>query len=504
MTNFDLRRTYDASSLNYRQLQVSTIMLQAGLLFPGTGSIVSTSDKPLPSFSHVKKPPAFISTDDELSGKQELKPPDDSDHSQLDGRQSSEFHCGYFFGGAFNQQAANFRTFDQPIDPQLPDRASVEHFLANPAYRVGWPPFIVHPRMDPLLSNRPSSLPNAASYSSVRFNYPAGVTQPTDDFIHPDAKPFSTQDHKPASFESASSLSSRNVQGTSGPVSLKANKKSESLLIGSIGSSNSLNHLADQLKANNPESPNRKIILNKVDSNTAELTDPQLTGPHLNDPRLSTPPYGEILKETVTNQQVKRLARSSVMPNELFFGLPVRKRADRRMPDLAAKLQGQLRPPRTESARSTARAKKAKKSKQQIAEDEDRKRRKANQQERDRMRKLNTALDMLRQELQKRCVFDLSSSLNSTVTLCLPEHRASKGAGSVSLLVSLKPEKFAWSSDSSESSEPNVPADSTEVSSSSNKAATPSISSKTKKFSKIMTLRLACKYIKLLNSSLGR
>ena len=473
-------------------------MLQTGLLLSGADSIVSASDKPLPSFNHVKKP--FRSADVDILEKQELGQTPSGDHSLLDiDRQSSESHASYFFGSSFNQQVASFRPFDRTIDAQLSESTSpsVEHFLANSTHHhnVAWSPFIV-----PLLNNPLSALPNA--YSSARFNSPPGLPQQTDDRIH--NKSLFTEHRKPASSESVNN-STRKEQGNETAfkqtsdcrsVYSKANNKTESL---SIRSSHSVNPITDQLKANDRQSPIFQSAPDKVgsDKDSAESNDPPSSDVKSNNLHL-----GVSSKEAAPNQQVKRLERPSIALNAFSFGPPVRKRTDK--PGLTGKLQSQFRVPRTgSSARSVARAKKAKKSKQQIAEDEDRKRRKANQQERDRMRKLNTALDMLRQELQKRCVFDLSSSLNSSVTLCLPEHRASKGAGSVSLLVSLKPEKFAWSSDSSESSEPSIPLNQTEESP--NKAASQtSISSKTKKFSKIMTLRLACKYIKLLNSFLGR
>ena len=180
------------------------------------------------------------------------------------------------------------------------------------------------------------------------------------------------------------------------------------------------------------------------------------------------------------------------------------KLVDRRKSELANKSQSQFKPLRNVSAMVQNGRKKMKKGRQQTADDEDRKRRRANQQERDRMRKLNDALDKLRQEMQKRCVFDLSSSsLNSTVTLCLPEHRASKGFGSISLLVALKPEKSDWSSDSNLSELEQcvqLPDERHEVPNKANSQA----SAKTKKLSKIMTLRLARLYINLLNNYLDR
>lgn len=163
------------------------------------------------------------------------------------------------------------------------------------------------------------------------------------------------------------------------------------------------------------------------------------------------------------------------------------------------------------------------------------------------MRLQNDALNRLRDLMQERCVFDLSS-LNNHVTLCLPEHRDSKDFGGIRRVISLKDKSWARQDprelgrsglksdlkegglDESELGEKEVdrsdqgvlekmlnknelPSKSLKRQASSSEqsdelpnegtdSSPASESSKTKKLTKIMTLRLASRYIAMLGDFL--
>lgn len=138
------------------------------------------------------------------------------------------------------------------------------------------------------------------------------------------------------------------------------------------------------------------------------------------------------------------------------------------------------------------------------------------------MRLQNEALDRLRMLMQARCVFDLNS-LNSSVTLCLPEHRESKAFGGIVRVISLKdkswteldsseldqdeldsnesPNEHPNGSDASEQPDEMHSPESNEAAGSSQTGVS-SASTRTKKLTKIMTLRFASKYIAMLTGIL--
>ena len=553
-------------------------MLPAGLLFPD--SIISTSQKPLPSFRHVKKP--FLS-DSELDRRmvEQTDCTCDSLASHID-RQSNEFYANHL-SESFSQQAANFRTFDaHHFDLQsnlVPVTVPPGHFplatIANPRIHHGWPGFVV-----PLLKNEPSSHPfsNVSQTTLGRFNAPVRADlhftylneralnervlneralneralneralneRILNDSRLPDRslKPQPAHQNRSASSESEY-ISLKNVPGfqtinfpfgkqfgRSANVFLKA-KKSES----------------DGLKSSENPKPPKSISPSSATVSSTEISSIKSLENDLHEPSLCVC-FEESLAEP--DQQVDRPERPA--SSEPFKS---QKRIDKRIyrrkqSEPVSRSKKELKSFRnvagsvtsnvtssgtseTSGAMTTTttsnttsitssvisgvhygRGKKAKKGKP-TPEDEDRKRQKANQQERDRMRILNNELEVLKQEMQKRCVFDLSSSLNSTVTLCLPEHRASKGFGGVSLQLSLKQERCVLSSELSDPnlSDPNLSDQSKELDQSvqsngrrsSNKVGPPAslATYKTKKLSKIMTLRLASHYIRLLKSHLRR